>query len=135
MCGFVGFTGAAAERADVLNKMKNRIVHRGPDMSGEHIDNDIALGFVRLSIIDLSDGAQPMYNEDGSVVIVYNGEVYNFEELREELIALGHTFRTRCDTEVIIHGYEQYGTDIVRRLRGMFAFAIFNYQPPTFLIT
>lgn len=126
MCGFVGFTGAAHDRAEVLERMKKRIVHRGPDMSGEHIDNDVALGFMRLSIIDLSDGAQPMYNEDGSIVIVFNGEIYNFESLREELISLGHTFRTRCDTEVIIHGYEQYGKDIVNKLRGMFAFVIWD---------
>ena len=126
MCGFVGFSGVIDNRAEILNRMKDRIVHRGPDMSGEHIDGEMALGFVRLSIIDLSDGAQPMYNEDGSVVIVFNGEIYNFGELREELISLGHTFRTRCDTEVLIHGYEEFGRDIVERLRGMFAFVIWD---------
>ena len=126
MCGFVGFSGVIDNRAEILNRMKDRIVHRGPDMSGEHIDGEMALGFVRLSIIDLSDGAQPMYNEDGSVVIVFNGEIYNFGELREELVSLGHTFRTRCDTEVLIHGYEEFGRDIVERLRGMFAFVIWD---------
>ncbi|MBR6558130.1 MAG: asparagine synthase (glutamine-hydrolyzing) [Clostridia bacterium] len=126
MCGFVGFSGVIHNRDEILNRMKERIVHRGPDMSGDHIDEEVALGFVRLSIIDLADGAQPMYNEDGSVVIVFNGEIYNFGELREELIALGHTFRTRCDTEVLIHGYEEFGRDIVKRLRGMFAFVIWD---------
>jgi len=111
--------------------MADRIIHRGPDMEGYHMSSEddarhIALGFRRLSIIDLSDGAQPMYNEDGSVVCVFNGEIYNFMTLRDELIAKGHVFRTKCDTEVLLHGYEEYGEGIVTRLRGMFAFVIWD---------
>ena len=131
MCGFVGFTGQIESREKILRRMADRIIHRGPDSDGYHIEGEgdsdsVALGFRRLSIIDLSDGSQPMYNEDGSVVIVYNGEVYNFMDLRDELIARGHVFRTRCDTEVIVHGYEEYGDKIVDRLRGMFAFVIWD---------
>lgn len=131
MCGFIGFTGIIDRREDVIKRMADRIIHRGPNSEGYHIDGEgegdsITLGFRRLSIIDLSDGSQPMYNEDGNVVIVYNGEVYNFMELRDELIAKGHVFRTRCDTEVIIHGYEEWGEKIAEKLRGMFAFVIWD---------
>ena len=131
MCGFVGFTGAIDGREEILEKMRRRIAHRGPDMTGGHIDGDVALGFVRLSIIDLNSGSQPMFNEDGSVVIVYNGEIYNFMELREELEKSGHIFRTRCDTEVLIHGYEEWGDGLVDRLRGMFAFVIWDSRIKT----
>ena len=136
MCGFIGFTGIIDHREDVIRRMAERIIHRGPDSGGFHFsgtdDNDsITLGFRRLSIIDLSDGSQPMYNEDGSVVIVYNGEVYNFMELRDELIACGHVFKTRCDTEVIIHGYEEWGVKIAEKLRGMFAFVIWDKKTNT----
>lgn len=129
MCGFVGFTGMLANRREILQRMADRIIHRGPDsegfyLDGERDDDACALGFRRLSIIDLASGSQPMENEDGSVVIVFNGEIYNFEELRTVLIERGHVFRTRCDTEVILHGYEEYGTEIVKKLRGMFAFVI-----------
>ncbi len=129
MCGFVGFTGMLANRREILQRMADRIIHRGPDSEGFYLDGDrdddaCALGFRRLSIIDLASGSQPMENEDGSVVIVFNGEIYNFEELRTVLIERGHIFRTRCDTEVILHGYEEYGTEIVKKLRGMFAFVI-----------
>ncbi|MBE6708695.1 MAG: asparagine synthase (glutamine-hydrolyzing) [Ruminococcaceae bacterium] len=131
MCGFVGFTGYLENRQDVLRRMADRIIHRGPDMEGYHISSaedsgNIALGFRRLSIIDLADGAQPMYNEDRSVVCVFNGEIYNFMDLRDELISKGHIFNTKCDTEVIVHGFEEYGDDIVTRLRGMFAFVIWD---------
>ena len=131
MCGFVGFTGYLEDRRQVLSKMAERIIHRGPDMEGFYVSSQddahhVALGFRRLSIIDLSDGAQPMYNEDGSVVCVYNGEIYNFMSLRDELISKGHIFHTRCDTEVLLHGYEEYGERIVERLRGMFAFVIWD---------
>lgn len=131
MCGFIGFTGIIDHREDVIRKMAERIIHRGPNSGGFHYsgenDNDsVTLGFRRLSIIDLSDGSQPMYNEDGSVVIVFNGEIYNFMNLRDELIAKGHIFRTHCDTEVIIHGYEEWGKKIAEKLRGMFAFVIFD---------
>ncbi len=129
MCGFFGFTGMIANRQAVLSRMAERIVHRGPDSGGFYISKEgdmepVAMGFRRLSIIDLADGSQPMYNEDGSVVIVFNGEIYNFQELRQTLVEAGHVFKTRCDTEVILHGYEQYGYEIVKKLRGMFAFVV-----------
>ncbi len=131
MCGFVGFSGRVESKETVLRRMADRIRHRGPDSDGyffskEEDGEPVALGFRRLSIIDLSDGTQPMYNEDGTVVIVYNGEIYNFPDLRDELISKGHVFKTRCDTEVIVHGYEEYGDGIVDRLRGMFAFVIWD---------
>ncbi len=129
MCGFVGFTGRLENKKEILNKMMDRIVHRGPDMSGSYCEDDIALGFRRLSIIDLSEnGKQPMSNEDGSVVAVYNGEIYNFLEIREELLSKGHIFKTNCDSEVLLHGYEEYGTEIVNKLRGMYAFVIWNQK-------
>ncbi len=136
MCGFIGFTGIIDKREDVIRKMADRIIHRGPDSDGYHVSGEnpfdaITLGFRRLSIIDLADGSQPMYNEDGSMVIVYNGEVYNFMELREELIAKGHVFKTRCDTETLIHGYEEWGTSLASKLRGMFAFVIWNTKTNT----
>ena len=136
MCGFVGFTGNIVNREAVLKKMAERIIHRGPDscgfhMSGEGDSDSISLGFRRLSIIDLADGAQPMYNEDGTVVVVYNGEIYNFMELRDELIARGHVFRTRCDTEVILHGFEEYGVGLAAKLRGMFAFVVWDSKTNT----
>ena len=136
MCGFIGFTGIIDQREDVIRKMADRIVHRGPDSDGYHVSGEspfdsITLGFRRLSIIDLADGSQPMYNEDGGMVIVYNGEVYNFMELREELIKAGHKFKTRCDSEVIIHGYEEWGTSLASKLRGMFAFVIWDTKTST----
>ena len=131
MCGFVGFTGLRAGREAILHKMADRIIHRGPDMEGYHLSGDtpataVALGFRRLSIIDLAAGRQPMYNEDGSVVCVFNGEIYNFMDLRAELQAKGHIFKTHCDTEVILHGYEEYGTRLAAMLRGMFAFVVYD---------
>lgn len=136
MCGFIGFTGVVQKREYIIKKMADRIAHRGPNSEGYCIDGEgendsITLGFRRLSIIDLSDGSQPMYNEDGSVVIVYNGEIYNFMELRDELIACGHVFKTHCDTEVIIHGYEEWGEKIASKLRGMFAFVIWDKKTRT----
>ncbi len=136
MCGFIGFTGIIDRREQIIKKMADRIIHRGPDSDGYHISGEsaldsITLGFRRLSIIDLSDGSQPMYNEDGSVVIVYNGEVYNFTELRDDLIACGHVFRTRCDTEVLVHGYEEWGEKLAEKLRGMFAFVIWDKKTCT----
>ncbi len=131
MCGFVGFTGIIDRREQIIKKMSDRIIHRGPDSDGYHVSGDteesgIALGFRRLSIIDLADGSQPMYNEDESIVIVFNGEVYNFMELRDELVARGHIFRTRSDTETLVHGYEEWGEALASRLRGMFAFVIWD---------
>ena len=126
MCGFTGFTNRIGDDGTVLEKMMNRIVHRGPDSDGKYIDSDIALGFRRLSIIDLAEGDQPMFNEDKSLVLVFNGEIYNFKDLRAELIKAGHTFANNSDSEVLLHGYEQWGEELVGRLRGMFAFVIFD---------
>lgn len=126
MCGFVGFTGQLAQGESVLKNMMDAIIHRGPDSAGTHIDENISLGFRRLSIIDLDSGTQPMYNETGDIVIVFNGEIYNYQELREELINKGHVFSNNADTEVLIHGYEEYGEDLLKRLRGMFAFVIWD---------
>ena len=132
MCGFAGFSGRLENKKEIINAMMDRIIHRGPDMAGDFTDDDMALGFRRLSIIDLSeDGAQPMYNEDGSIVIVFNGEIYNFADLRNELIAKGHIFKCHADTEVLIHGYEEYGKKIVEKLRGMFAFVIWDRNEKT----
>lgn len=123
MCGIVGIV-KKGDKKDVIKKMNDRIVHRGPDGEGYYLDGDVAFGHRRLSIIDLSTGDQPMYNEDKTVVTVFNGEIYNYEELKKELIKLGHTFKTKSDTEVLVHGYEEWHTDLPKHLRGMFAFAI-----------
>ncbi len=132
MCGFIGFTNYIKDDGTVLSGMMDKIVHRGPDAQGKYVDNNICLGFRRLSIVDLADGDQPMFNEDGSLVLVFNGEIYNHAEIREELISLGHTFRTsHSDSEVLLHGYEQYGRDLVKKLRGMFAFVIYNKKDGT----
>lgn len=126
MCGFTGFTNYIKDDGTVLGRMTDKIVHRGPDASGQFVDGDIALGFRRLSIIDLSDGGQPMFNEDKSLVLVFNGEIYNFEALRAELTEKGHIFANNSDSEVLLHSFEEWGEDMVQRLRGMFAFVIFN---------
>lgn len=128
MCGIVGFSGQLNYKQEVVNNMMDLMIHRGPNSAGSYTDADMALGFRRLSIIDLADGSQPMYNEDKSLVLVYNGEIYNFETLREDLLAKGHTFQTRCDSEVLLHGYEEYGRELVKKLRGMFAFVIWDVQ-------
>ena len=127
MCGFVGFTNKINDASIVLGKMMDRIKHRGPDSDGKYVDEQIAMGFRRLSIIDLSDqGSQPIFNEDKSLVLTFNGEIYNYKDLREELVASGHKFYTQTNSEVLIHGYEQWGEDMLDKLRGMFAFVIFN---------
>lgn len=128
MCGFVGFTNHINDASIVVEKMMDRIAHRGPDQAGKYVDEKVAMGFRRLSIIDLSElGSQPMFNEDGSVAITFNGEIYNFQELREELIAAGHKFKSKADTEVLIHGYEQWDYEtLLNKLRGMFGFVIYD---------
>ena len=126
MCGICRFTGQNVDRGQVLTDMMNRIIHRGPDGAGQYMDDEIAMGFRRLSIIDLEGGDQPMRTEDGRLVITFNGEIYNYRELREELKGRGHSFRTRSDTEVLLHGYSEYGVKILDRLRGMFAFVIWD---------
>ena len=129
MCGFVGFTGHVENEQEVLTAMMDRIVHRGPDMGGTHIKDGVALGFRRLSILDLTEaGAQPMGNEDGSVFVVFNGEIYNFQELRAELEAAGHVFHCDADTEVLVHGYEEWGEGLVDRLRGMYGFVVHDMR-------
>jgi asparagine synthase (glutamine-hydrolysing) len=128
MCGIAGFLtarGAPADRA-LLRRMCDRLTHRGPDAYGEYCRGEAALGHRRLSIIDLSGGGQPMGNEDGALQVVFNGEIYNFQPLREELIAKGHRFQTRSDTEVLVHLYEEEGERMPERLNGMFAFAIWD---------
>ncbi len=134
MCGITGIFDTREKRPvdrDLLSRMNDSQFHRGPDQEGLHIEDGIGLGHRRLSIIDVSSGKQPLYNEDGSVVVVYNGEIYNFQELATELQSAGHSFRTRCDTEVIVHAWEQDGPSCVDRFRGMFAFAIWDKNTET----
>lgn len=126
MCGIVGFINNKDNKKTIVNAMMDRIVHRGPNSSGDYIDNHVALGFRRLSIIDLKGGTQPIYNEDKSKIIIFNGEIYNYQLLRDELISIGHIFQTHTDTEVLLHGYEEWGTDLLQKIRGMFAFAIWD---------
>ena len=127
MCGIVGFTNAINNSNVVIGEMMDRIKHRGPDAEGKYVDEDIALGHRRLSIIDVSSqGDQPLFNEDGSVVLVFNGEIYNFQEIREKLVASEHKFKTKTDSEVLVHGYEEYGEKLLDMLRGMFSFVIWD---------
>lgn len=128
MCGIVAFVDNEKPQLKEarIQKMMNRIIHRGPDDSGKFVDDHAALGFRRLSFVDVKSGNQPIFNEDDSKAIIFNGEIYNFQELREELVKAGHTFSTHTDTEVILHGYEEWGKDVTKRLRGMFAFVIWN---------
>src|SRR5213083_661825 len=142
MCGIAGFVdapskttalGIDAARA-LVHEMCDVIRHRGPDDEGLWVDEGVALGMRRLSIIDLSTGHQPIHNEDKTVWIVFNGEIYNFRELRRELEAAGHVFYTSTDTEVIVHAYEQWGAAAIPRLRGMFGLAIWDTQSRTLLV-
>ena len=125
ICGIYGFNGEPVDR-ELLNKMTLIMRHRGPDGEGRLVDGEVGLGHRRLSIIDLEGGAQPIGNEDNTLQIVFNGEIYNFVELRRELETYGHNFKTRSDTEVIVHAYEQWGKECVRRFNGMFAFALWD---------
>lgn len=126
MCGYVGFTNTINDANRIIGEMMDKIKHRGPDSEGKYVDEDIALGFRRLSIIDLNTGSQPIYNEDNSKVLLFNGEIYNFQKIREELIAKGHIFTTKTDSEVLIHGYEEFGEGLLNKLRGMFSFVIWD---------
>ena len=129
MCGFTGFLDTIEDKEQVLLQMMDTIVHRGPDSAGSFIDEFAALGFRRLSIIDIGEnGDQPLYNEDRTKVLTFNGEIYNYRELREELIQAGHIFQTHTDSETLIHGYEEWGESLVQRLRGMFAFVIWDRE-------
>ena len=136
MCGIAGIarrypTGVSPE---TLGRMAAAIRHRGPDGYGYYVGQRVGFAHVRLSIVDIAGGAQPMTNEDGQLVIIYNGEIYNHPELRRELEQLGHVFRTRCDTEVLVHGYEQWGSAMLQRLNGQFAFAIYDRREETIFI-
>lgn len=127
MCGIVGFSSRIDNAEAVLGQMMDRIRHRGPDAGGKYLNGEIALGHRRLSIIDITEqGDQPIFNEDRSMVLVFNGEIYNYQEIREELLAAGHSFKTQTDSEVLIHGYEEYGTELLNKLRGMFSFVIWD---------
>lgn len=128
MCGFTGYINKKEKDDKIIEAMSERIVHRGPDSDGYYKDDVLHMAFRRLSIIDLEGGSQPIYNEDETKVIMFNGEIYNYESLREELVECHHTFKTRSDTEVVLHGYEEYGIDILEKLRGMFAFAIWDIE-------
>lgn len=137
MCGIVGVFDSLT-RSDIdpalLSRMNGAQFHRGPDEQGTYIEPGLGLGHRRLSIIDLSTGQQPLFNEDRSVVVVYNGEIYNFAELTDELKSLGHMFRSRSDTEVIVHGWEEWGESCVERFRGMFAFAVWDKKKETLFL-
>ncbi len=129
MCGFAGYITAARtgeQYRDDLKRMMDAIKHRGPDDEGMHVDDMAGLGFRRLSIIGITNGRQPMYNEDETIVVTFNGEIYNYQSIKEELIEKGHIFKTDADTEVLVHGYEEYGIELLDKLRGMYAFAIWD---------
>lgn len=128
MCGICGFTGEISDRTKIIELMTDMLTHRGPDNAGFFADNNVSMGFRRLSIIDLESGNQPIYNEDNTQVLTFNGEIYNYKELRNELTSYGHKFYTDADSEVIIHGFEQWGEELLNKLRGMFAFAIWNRE-------
>ena len=137
MCGIVGIfdlNGQGPIDRELLHKMNETQFHRGPDAGGLHIEPGVGLGHRRLSIIDLSTGQQPLFNEDGSVVVTFNGEIYNFPELSDELKATGHIFKTHSDTEVIVHAWEQWGEKCVERFRGMFAFAVWDRNQRTLFL-
>lgn len=128
MCGFVGFTNKfdINTASDIAEEMMNSIAHRGPDEADKYVDENIAMGFRRLSIIGLEGGNQPIFNEDKSLVLNFNGEIYNYREIKENLIKKGHIFTTETDSEVLVHGFEEYGEELAEKLRGMFAFVIYN---------
>ncbi|MBA2737243.1 MAG: asparagine synthase (glutamine-hydrolyzing) [Pyrinomonadaceae bacterium] len=139
MCGIAGFISKSKdvpviEREITLDKMCRIITHRGPDEQGTAVEGRAALGMRRLSIIDIKSGQQPIYNEDGTKLIVFNGEIYNFRELKKELESRGHRFKTNSDTETILHAYEEYGADCLKHLRGMFAFAIWDKSDESLFI-
>ena len=137
MCGFVGIVdtrGEVSPDASLVARMAAKLIHRGPDSSGSFSGDGVGLGFRRLSIIDLKGGDQPLYNEDGSVVLVCNGEIFNYRELRERLVARGHSFRTRCNVEVLVHLYEEYGVELLAELNGQFAFAIYDRRERTLML-
>ena len=134
MCGITGIFDTRGTRPvdrAVLQRMNDAQFHRGPDEGSLHIEPGVGFGHRRLSIIDIATGQQPLFNEDGSVVVVFNGEIYNYQELIPELQAAGHRFHTKSDTEVIVHAWEQWGEDCVQRFRGMFAFVLWDRNRQT----
>lgn len=126
MCGICGFIGRKQNQKVILEDMMKAIHHRGPDAKGSFFNEEVSFGFCRLSIIDLKTGDQPIFNEDGTICLVFNGEIYNYRELRQELEKKGHVFSTETDSEVLVHGYEEYGENMLMKLRGMFAFSIWD---------
>lgn len=128
MCGICGFTGEVLNKTKVIENMAKLITHRGPDSAGFFVDKDISMGFRRLSIIDIDGGEQPIYNENNNLVLTFNGEIYNYKELKEELISKNHKFYTNTDSEVLVHGFEEWGKNLLPKLRGMFAFAIWDRE-------
>src|SRR5215207_5364696 len=134
MCGIAGKVGRAAADADLMRAMSSVLRHRGPDSAGTYTRNGVGLAVQRLAVIDLSTGDQPIFNEDRSVVVVMNGEIYNYRELRAQLQARGHTFATQGDTEVIVHLYEEHGADCVKHLHGMFAFSLWDERRQQMLL-
>lgn len=134
MCGIAGYIDTTGVKAEIVKAMTDRIAHRGPDGEGFFVGPTCALGHRRLRIVDLETGDQPIYNEDGSLTVVFNGEIYNYRELRKELSAAGHRFATKSDTEVLVHGFEEWGTDITAHLRGMYAFAVWNENMQTLFL-
>ena len=134
MCGIAGFISTKENKKKIIKDMTDKIIHRGPDAEGFYVDDNVALGHRRLSIIDLSSGDQPIYNEDKSMVVIFNGEIYNFVELRDELKKKGHKFKTKADTEVLVHGYEEWKENMPKKLRGMFAFAIYDIKNKTLFL-
>ena len=134
LCGICGFVGHIENEIKIIEKMSEVISHRGPDDANYFVDNDISMGFRRLSIIDIDSGKQPIYNEKNNLVLMFNGEIYNYLDLKKELIDKGHKFYTNSDSEVIIHGFEEWGEDVPQKLRGMFAFAIWNRDEKTLFL-
>src|SRR5229473_6964892 len=134
MCGITGMLGSLRTDRATLQRMSDALLHRGPDGEGFLWSDGVGLGMRRLAIIDVAGGDQPIYNEDGSVGVVYNGEIYNFLELRADLERRGHTFATRSDTEVVVHAYEEYGVECVEHLWGMFALALWDAREHRLLL-
>ncbi len=134
ICGIVQCHEAFTIRPETLQRMNDVIAHRGPDDEGFFAASKVGLAMRRLSIIDLNTGHQPIHNEDESLQIVFNGEIYNYQELRQSLEEAGHQFYTKSDTEAIVHGYEEYGAEVVHHLRGMFAFAIWDHKTDTLFL-
>ena len=129
MCGIAGFIGKDKDKKKILNNMCDRIKHRGPDAQGYYVKGDVALGQRRLSIIDIEGGKQPMYSKEEKLVEVFNGEIYNYQELKSELS--DYPFQTNSDTEVLLYGYKEWGSELPKHLRGMFAFALYDIEDKT----